>query len=254
MPGFSEWLRRNYRPLAVGCAVVAFALGSLAGRETAGFGYAALLVAAGIVTAMAVGLPMYAERAAAVRAADAEHSAERAKQQMRLVVGRVLTPLAYLLGEITDARPRTGELERLQGQAVQVVLSAATELVERRDVRACFFCVAPGRFRRLELAGYYGRAEPATVAFVGDTGLGEEAFRMIDNDEDGFYPDLTQDAPWGWAEARHRHRSLIAVPVVTDERQFGLLTLDALEPGALAERDVEVVRLLGELLAAALNR
>ncbi|WP_203660178.1 GAF domain-containing protein [Actinocatenispora rupis] len=250
---FSSWLVRRYRVVAVSCAVGAFAFGSLAGR-TKGPWFWVVLALAAVFTAASVGLPMFAERTASGRAADARQVAERSKQQMRLVVGRVLTPLAYLLGEISDARTRTGELDRLQGQALSVVLSAATELVDADGVRACFFRAIGGRLRRLELVGYYGRAEPGTIEFVAGTPLGDEAFRLMDEDRDGFYPDLLVDAPPGWVTDAHRHRSLAVVPVVTEREQFGILTIDAEECGALREQDVELVRLLGELLAAGLNR
>ncbi|MGA8116377.1 MAG: GAF domain-containing protein [Actinocatenispora sp.] len=232
--------------------MAAFAFGSLTGRLV-GWQFWAVLTLAALFTAASVGLPMFAERAASGRAADARQIAERSTQQMRLVVGRVLTPLAYLLGEITDARPRSAELDRLQGQTLQVVLSAATELVEADAVRACFFRIVNGR-RRLALGGYYGRAEPGTVEFLAGTPLGNEAFRLMDTDTDGFYPDLTHAAPPGWEIEAHRHRSLVVVPVVTESEQFGILTVDAETCGQLHEQDVELVRLLAELLAAGLNR
>lgn len=253
MSVFSAWLVRRYRVVAVCCAVAAFTFGSIAGRVSGWLFWLAVILAA-VFTAASVGLPMYAERTASGRAADARQVAERAKQQMRLVIGRVLTPLAYLLGEITDAGSRSSDLERLQGQAVQVVLTAATELVSADAVRACFFrLVGSGRSRRLALAGYYGRAEPGTLELMAGTPLGDEALRLMDSDADGFYPDLTKKAPPGWEIERHRHRSLVVLPIVTDRAQFGVLTVDAESPGQLHEQDVEVVRLLGELLASGLN-
>lgn len=259
MSEFSSWLVRRYRRIAVSCAVAAFLLGSLAGR-VGGWWVWPVIVLAALFTATSVGLPMFAERTATGRASDARQIAERAKLQMRLVVGRVLTPLAYLLGEITDARPRSTDLERLQGQALQVVLSAATELVETGGVRACFYrldearSLVGGRSRRLELSGYYGRAAPGTIEFESGSPLGDEAMRLLDTDTEAFYPDLTRDAPPGWERGAHRHQSLIVIPVVTDRATFGILTVDAETAGRLRDQDVEVVRLLAELLAAALNR
>jgi GAF domain-containing protein len=253
MSRLSSGVVRHYRPIAICSAVGAFALGSAA-SQTIGWPFWLLFAGAAAFTAVSVGLPMYAERAASVRATDARQIAERATQQMRIVVGRVLTPLAYLLGEISDARPRGGDLDQLQGQARQIVLAAACELVAPEGARACYFRAVGGRSRRLELVGYYGRAEPGTVEFVAGTPLGDAAFHLIDTDTDGFYPDLTVQAPPGWVTDDHKHRSLIVVPVVTARRQFGLLTVDTEECGALHDQDRELVRLLGELLAAGLNR
>ena len=234
--------------------MAAFTLGSLAGRVS-NWAYWLMVALAAVFTAVSVGLPMFAERAASSRAEDARQIAERAKQQMRLVFGSALTPLAYLLGEITDARSHSAEIERLQGQALQVVLSAATELVDADGVRACFFRATGGsRGRRLELAGYYGRAQPGTLEFIAGTPLADEAFRLMETDREAFYPDLTKAAPPGWTDGAHHYRSLIVVPVTTDREQYGILTVDTQEPTALREQDLELVQLLGELLAAGLNR
>ncbi len=253
MPELSSRVVRYYRPIAVACAVVAFAFSSLLSLIHGPVFWLVMLGAA-LLTAGAVGLPMYAERAAKLRATDAQTAAETAKQQIRLVVGRVLTPLAYLLGEITDAKPHSAVLERLQGQALQVVLAAATELVEADDARACFFRLAEGRQRRLELAGYYGRAQPATWVMTAGTELGDGALAMLDDDSTAFFPDLMVHAPPGWVDDQHHHRALVVVPISTEQRRFGLLTVDTLQTCGLSEQDAEVVQLLGELLSAGLNR
>ncbi|MGH3656361.1 MAG: GAF domain-containing protein [Micromonosporaceae bacterium] len=257
MSELSSWVVRNYRPVALACAVAAFALSSaLSLNKNGGVSFWLMLAAAAVLTAGAVGLPMFAERAASMRAGDAQDSAEDAKQQMRLVVGRVLTPLAYLLGEITDAQPRSAAVGRLQGQAMQVVLAAATELVDATDARACFFRLADGRNRqrRMELAGYYGRAQPATWVLTSGTPLGDSALEILDDDMTAFFPDLTKEAPPGWDDDEHRHRALVVVPIATEQRQFGLMTVDTLRTCGLTEQDAEVVQLLGELLSAGFNR
>ncbi|MGH2604010.1 MAG: GAF domain-containing protein [Dehalococcoidia bacterium] len=234
--------------------MLAFALGAILSQVEGRPVFWFFLTIAAVLTAGAVGAPMYAERLASIRAVDAESAAEDAKEQMRLVVGRVLTPLAYLLGEITDAKPRSLTLERLQGQALQVVLAAATELVDAENARACFFRLSEGRQRRLELAGYYGRAQPATWILTEGTPLGDGALAIVDGGHTAFFPDLTVNAPPGWVDDEHRHRALVAVPISTEQQCFGLLTVDTLESGMLTEQDAEVVQLLGELLSAGFNK
>ncbi|MQA27249.1 MAG: GAF domain-containing protein [Micromonosporaceae bacterium] len=254
MLDLSTWIVRHFRPVAISCAVAAFALGSVLTLVQGSPLFWSLLTVAAVLTAGAVGVPMYAEHLASIRAVDAELAAESAKQQMRLVVGRVLTPLAYLLGEITDAKPRSNVLERLQGQALQVVLAAATELVDAEAARACFFRLVEGRQRRLELAGYYGRAQPATWILAESTPLGDGALLILESGATAFFPDLTVEAPPGWVDDEHRHRALVVVPISTEQREFGLLTVDTLESGTLTEQDAEVAQLLGELLSAGFNR
>ena len=44
------------------------------------------------------------------------------------------------------------------------------------------------------------------------------------------------------------------VPVRTDDQVFGILTVDADQPGVFTEADVDFVRLLGVILALALSQ
>jgi putative methionine-R-sulfoxide reductase with GAF domain len=106
----------------------------------------------------------------------------------------------------------------------------------------------------LELAGYYGRAQPATWMLTAGTELGDAALAILDDDDAQFFPDLTVEAPAGWTDGQHTHRALVVVPITTDLQQFGLLTVDTMHLAGLTEQDAEVVQLLGELLSAGLNR
>jgi hypothetical protein len=76
------------------------------------------LVGGAVLTVLAVGLPMVAERRAAARAATAEDIAEVAVARMQLVLDDALEPPAYLIGRITDLtrRSRARELQELQGR------------------------------------------------------------------------------------------------------------------------------------------
>lgn len=59
--------------------------------------------------------------------------------------------------------------------------------------------------------------------------------------------------PRFWWDAAPTHRTFLAGPVATADTPFGLLTLDALHPGELADVDLALVQLLSGLLAAALS-
>lgn len=250
-----SWIVRSYRIVAVSCAVAAFTLGTIASVQD-GVWFWVLLASAVVPTAGAVGIPMYAERAATLRATDAAGEAEKANEQMRMAMGRVLTPLTYLLGEISDARPRSANLELWQGQMRQAVVSAAEELVRAEQARACYFRIVRtrGEPRSLRFVAYYGRAQPAEVDLVDDAGLGAEAFAAIDQGGVWFYPELGRSAPAHWRDPDGRYRSLIGVPVVTEGSAFGLLTVDTESPHQLSDSDAELVYLLAKLLAVALNR
>ncbi|MDN5748235.1 MAG: GAF domain-containing protein [Pseudonocardia sp.] len=244
---------RLLRTAAVAAATAAWVVAAfLNGLSGLSFG---LAVAAGAaLTAVAVGLPLVAERRARLRAATAEQIAEDAAARMQLVLDDALEPLAYLVGRITDARAANAlGLVELQGQAVAVVLAAAAEVLGTRRLRACYFALTAGPPRRLLNAGFRGRAEAPRTTFTAGTPLGDEALRLLSDRDDLFCRDARTLAPPGWAAADHDYRTFIVVPVATESRELGIITIDGLQVGDLSEADVAAVRVFARLLAAALN-
>ena len=254
MGGSKELLRATARPVAVTAATAAWVLGAVANNLS---GWSFTLTAAGgaVLTALAVGLPLRAEHNARVRARTAEQIAEDASARIQLVLNDALEPLAYLIGQITDRRSwtRGRELVELQGQAKAVVLSAAAEVLGADRLRACFFAFVDERPARLVPAGFQGRAEQPRTTFVAGTELGDFALDMLDRREDLFCADTRAESPPGWEPGGHAYRTFIAVPVATEARKFGILTVDGLDVGDLTEADVAAVRVLGRLLAVALG-
>jgi GAF domain-containing protein len=254
MGGSKELFRAAARPVAVTAATAAWVLGTVANNLS---GWSFTLTAAGgaVLTALAVGLPLRAEHNARVRARTAEQIAEDASARIQLVLNDALEPLAYLIGQITDRRSwtRGRELVELQGQAKAVVLSAAAEVLGADRLRACFFAFVDERPARLVPAGFQGRAEQPRTTFVAGTELGDFALDMLARREDLFCADTRAESPPGWEPGGHAYRTFIAVPVATEARKFGILTVDGLDVGDLTEADVAAVRVLGRLLAVALG-
>jgi GAF domain-containing protein len=254
MGGSKELLRATARPVAVTAATAAWVLGAVANNLS---GWSFTLTAAGgaVLTALAVGLPLRAEHNARVRARTAEQIAEDASARIQLVLNDALEPLAYLIGQITDRRSwtRGRELVELQGQAKAVVLSAAAEVLGADRLRACFFAFVDERPARLVPAGFQGRAEQPRTTFVAGTELGDFALDMLERREDLFCADTRAESPPGWEPGGHAYRTFIAVPVATEARKFGILTVDGLDVGELTDADVAAVRVLGRLLAVALG-
>jgi GAF domain-containing protein len=254
MGGSKELLRATARPVAVTAATAAWVLGAVANNLS---GWSFTLTAAGgaVLTALAVGLPLRAEHNARVRARTAEQIAEDASARIQLVLNDALEPLAYLIGQITDRRSwtRGRELVELQGQAKAVVLSAAAEVLGADRLRACFFAFVDERPARLVPAGFQGRAEQPRTTFVAGTELGDFALDMLERREDLFCADTRAESPPGWEPGGHAYRTFIAVPVATEARKFGILTVDGLDVGDLTDADVAAVRVLGRLLAVALG-
>lgn len=252
MASSSDRVVRFIRPAAVLAATAAWVVSALV-NNLSGFGLVASLVGGALLTVLAVGLPMLGERRATSRAATAEQIAEDAAARMQLVLDDALEPLAYLIGRITD-RPRWSrgrELQELQGQAKIVVLAAAAEVLGADRLRSCFFALTGDR--RLVPAGYHGRADEPRSTFEPGTPLGDVALGLLDRREDLFCPDVATGPPPGWWPDGHDYRTFIAVPVATEGRAFGLMTIDGLQVGDLAPDDVAAARVFARLLAIALN-
>jgi GAF domain-containing protein len=243
---------RLVRPAAVVAATAAWVVSALVNNLT-GWLQATSLVGGAVLTVLAVGLPMLAERRATARAATAEQIAEVAAARMQLVLDDALEPLAYLIGRITDLtrRTRPRELQELQGQAKVVVLAAAAEVLGADRLRSCFFALTPDR--RLVPAGFHGRAEQPRSMFVPGSVLGDFALGLLDRREDLFCPDVGSGTPPGWQPGGHAYRTFLAVPVATESRTFGIMTIDGLHVGDLSLEDVAAARVFARLLAVALN-
>jgi GAF domain-containing protein len=254
MAGSMERFRAAGRPVAVTAATVAWVLGAVV-NDLSGWSFTLTAAVGAALTALAVGLPLRAEHKARVRARTAEQIAEDEAARIQLVLNDALEPLTYLIGRITDQRRWSfgREAADLQGQAKAVVLSAAAEVLGADRLRSCFFALVEERPARLAPSGFHGRAEAPRTTFVAGTELGDFALDMLARREDLFCADTRAASPPGWAPGGHAYRTFIAVPVATEARVFGILTVDGLEVGDLTEADVPAVRVLGRLLAVALG-
>lgn len=252
--GFRQRTAGLVRPVAVTAATGAWVLSAVV-NDLSGWSFALTVVGGAVLTATSVAVPLWVERRSRARAASAEQVAEDAAARMQLVLDDALEPLAYLLGRITD-RPRWSrgrDLVELQGQATMVVLAAAAEVLGTARLRACYFAVLDGRPARLVPAGFHGRGQAPRAEFVAGTPLGDHALELLARREDLFCRDAHAAPPPGWEPGAHDYRTFIVVPVATEGREFGLLTVDGLQPGDLGEADVAAVRVFARLLASALN-
>jgi hypothetical protein len=254
MAGATERFRAAARPIAVTAATAAWVVGAVV-NDLSGWSFTLTAAGGALLTALAVGLPLRAEHHARARARTAESIAEDAAARIQLVLNDALEPLTYLIGRITDQRRRARgrDVNGLRGQAKAVVLSAAAEVLGADRLRSCYFTRVEERRVQLVPAGFHGRAEAPRTTFVAGTELGDFALAMLARREDLFCADTRAASPPGWAPGGHQYRTFIAVPVATEEVEFGILTVDGLEVGDLTEADVAAVRVLGRLLAVALN-
>ena len=117
----------------------------------------------------------------------------------------------------------------------------------------CFFTLDEGPPRRLHAERFAGRAGAPNVVFVEDTGAGDAALRMIRPGGWTYVADTAKEPRRCWWDTERTYRTFLAGPVATPDKVVGLLTLDALGPGELAQVDLTLVRLLADLLATAIS-
>jgi GAF domain-containing protein len=174
-----------------------------------------------------------------------------ARTEMRMALNDALDPIVRLLGRIAAASRR--DREKLRSQAVPFVLNAATEVIGPDRARACWFVLDDTRPVQLRPEACVGRADTERTPIVAGTRRGDDLLRMIEYDEDRFYPDVDEHPPVGWdVTAPHDYKTFACVPVVSADVAYGMITLDAVEPGQLTRDDVRLLRLLAGMLGNAL--
>ncbi|HWB71285.1 MAG TPA: hypothetical protein VG452_03640 [Egibacteraceae bacterium] len=212
-----------------------------------------LVVGAGCV-AVPVYLKSHRELLRERRARSAAELALQAKARVETALGDYVAPIANLLGEIVQA----GDDDRavLEGQLRQAVVDAAARLCGRERTRSVFFALRGdgGRGSTLEPVSWAGRADPPTTVFRRDADeRGAAAHRLVAERGYLFVGDVGGHPPAGVGlPAGARYRSFFTVAVFAGSWNFGMLTVDALQPDALDRGDLQVARALASLLGAGL--
>lgn len=171
--------------------------------------------------------------------------------QVRVTMNDALDPIARHLGRLARASPR--RRDSLREATIPMILYSAVHLIGAERVRACWFRLVEDTPRRLEPDKDAGRADQPERVFIEGTPDGDPVFAMIRDNEYVVWPDVETEPPPGWNTSdRHGYRSFVAVPVVAGHTAYGMLTVDAVDAGGVSEDDVQLVRLLAALLAAAL--
>jgi GAF domain-containing protein len=206
--------------------------------------------------AVAVGVPLWVKSRRELRQELETRSAEtlaiETDAKLRLVVGDVVTPIAEVVGRVHQTSGR-GERESLRGQLKQLVVEAVASLCDGERARAVFFQLERGEMRA---AAWFGRGDPPTTVFTDDPDdrRGQEALLLVRFHDYLLVDDVrAEELPRG-AEPRPGagYRSFISVSVFCGEQNLGMLSVDAPEPHAFDETDLNVMRALAQLLGAGL--
>jgi GAF domain-containing protein len=218
-------------------------------------------VALSVPTALALRERLKAEKLAKV-AEDARRAATRPAHIGFDIISRISDAIEDVV-DAADADDRLLKKERLKQLAVILLLRLGP------NTRACFFqysieTLPLGRQSRVLRStadsgglwhGTEERRKPPRKEFRDDEFsdiAGIERFRMLDERTIVFVEDVSTNPPPGWPNDRD-YKAFIAAPVATESKLFGLLGLDSSEPGDLSMADVEVVRLVAQVLAVGLS-
>jgi hypothetical protein len=164
-----------------------------------------------------------------------------------------LDPIMRLLGQIALER-RSIEREKLRAQAVPLVLNSASQLIGPDRARACWFRLDAGPPKTLVPTLATGRAGSPSTTFVEGTSAGDAAIGMVLSNEDRFCEDIALEPPPGWDGSKERdYRTFVSVSVIAGDVAYGMLTLDAQEPGDLTGDDMRLLRLMAGALAVGLS-
>lgn len=250
--GWVGWRTGQWRwlvPVTVAAATLAWVLGSVSGRAH-GELRIGLIAAGAVLTAVAVGLPLRQRHHAANARGDAMHRIQAARAAMRIALQDALDPFVHLMTRLPEAKP--ADRDRLRGEAIQLAVTTTAALAGAERVRVCFFILDTGPPETLRLERFAGRAGAPTVVFTEGTTAGDAALRVVHRGSWIYVEDTARQRPRFTWDLEPVFRTLLAGPVATPDSAYGLLTLDALRPGELAQVDLALVQLLAGLLAAAL--
>ncbi|WP_147432019.1 GAF domain-containing protein [Motilibacter peucedani] len=228
-------------------AVAAFLLGAVAGKST-GSHRRWLLLAGAVCVAAGVLAGWLQRRRDSARVQTAREVAEEAQEEFGLTLNGALAPLTSYLGEMAVALT-TAERRAVGGRLAQAAVDAAVR-VTTPSARSAFYRL-DARGHALVREAYAGRPTPPRTSFVSGTSDGNFVLDLVRSGDILVVEDVAQH-PFVTPSPRGGYATVIAAAVNAGSERIGLLTVDAPAVGELGGTDVEVVRVLANLLGAGL--
>ena len=222
-------------------------------HDRAWSGYWTWVVVQLVATALVWIVPQVRQLASDARRRTAEQREFDARVEMAVAMNDALDPIVGLLGQIA-VEPAKRQRNTLRAQAVPLVLATSAALIGPERARACWFELDAGPPRRLVPQQSVGRSGAASTVFEEGTPAGDAALAMVLADDDLLVHDVAAVPPPGWAPDQERdYRCFAAVPVTAGVTAYGMVTLDAPDPGDLSQHDLRLLRLMARSLAVALS-
>lgn len=240
--------RRPTLPVVVFAAVplVAAAVGAPLISISLGTGQWWLFALGALLVLVSIGFQVYKT----VRDSRRRRSLEDERSELRRTLRDALRPIPELIAQL-PALSYAARSERLQGIA-QASATALYMLVapHTEAVRANVFVLESEPTDRMVWLAHVGRGQ-TPGAFVSGTARGDAALSFIQKLVPIFYEDLAETRPPGYRGTMSDYDTFIAVPIWTDQSVYGMVTIDAPEPGSLTLGDQYLVELVAELMATA---
>lgn len=233
--------------------VVLSPVASILTKDASGRASVTWIVVQAVATGLAFAIPQFRQLRAEQREAEAKGREFDARVAIELAFNDALEPIVRLLGELA-LQTRKAPREQLRAQAVPLVLATAAQLIGPGRSRACWFALETGPPERLVPEEALGRAGAVTTTFEQGTPAGDAALDLVTTDAQLLVPDATVEPGPAWVlDPSPDYGCLMAVAVTAGNVAYGMITLDALEPGSLTDSDLQLLRLMAGALAVALS-
>jgi hypothetical protein len=166
-----------------------------------------------------------------------------------------LRPIAE---EIADMQTASRETRRQRANGVARLCADALKLV-MRDVHnlRCLVYRVNDEGDVLTVLAWIGRSDHRPREFRRGDERGDAAFHTIEQREPCFVRDVNDPAeiaaalPGVYRGTRSGYRTFISAPIVDNQQDYGMVTVDAPEPGDLLLADKHLVMLVADMLAIA---
>ncbi|PRX48700.1 GAF domain-containing protein [Prauserella shujinwangii] len=190
------------------------------------------------------------------RAEDAETAVIESAGEMRLALTDGLLPvISYVVEGCCSDDPE--KRRELKAGAISLVLAAAAKVCDPGNkARACWYEMVIDTPDEIKLVPrqHFGRGAKPSTSFTSKNRRGYELINNLIRDTPELWPDLSKEKPGNWqpSATSTKYGTFLVVPV-RSTRPYGMLTVDADDPGSLTDEDVAVVQMLASILALALS-
>jgi hypothetical protein len=232
---------------AIAAAAGAY-LTSAASGDARGRAHLALLVLGAVLAGATVLIGALQQRRTQRLLRTAEQVAVDAEAELMLTLNGALAPITNYLGDMADQRTSDGRAT-VAGQLSQAVVDAAVRLTADGS-RSAFYQLDED-WQGLTRETWGGRSAQPRGSFSAGTPDGDAVLDLVRAGDYVVIDDVAA-SPMVTPSPGAGYRTVVAVAVTAGSLPLGMLTVDAPHVGDLGAIDVELVRVLANLLGAGL--